>query len=509
MKKKYLKISFWFLLIIVICLLWLSWQVKKNQQLYSLLPIEQAQVKIIRSPAVAGTFYPSSPSVLKNTINQFLDKVQIIETDNQIMGLILPHAGYQYSGQVASYGIKQLAGQSIDTIILIGNSHYDRFDGISVYEQGYYKTPLGEVKIDSVLASKIINANKRIFFRTKAHEQEHGLEVELPLLQQVLDNFKIVPIMFGNGSDDDYKILAEAIVKHTANKNVLLIASSDLSHYPSRNHARIADLKTIDSILTGEVDQFKNTILKLKQEGIPNASTFACGQDAIKTVMQALKQMNANEIKLFNYANSGDVIETEQKVVGYTSIGFFGARRGDLLNKLEKEKLLQIAKQTITSHVLNKKIPEFEINSGKLKENLGAFVTIRKQGRLRGCIGRFSPTTVPLHQVVSEMAISASSNDSRFPPVQPNELAELDYEVSVLSNLIKIDDWQEIELGKHGVQIRQGMRSGVFLPQVATDNNWDINRFMGELCSQKAGLAYDCWKNNNVEIYVFTAQVFE
>lgn len=465
--------------------------------------------EIIREPAVAGQFYSADSQELRKEIDQFLNNVDLPEIKGEISALILPHAGYQFSGQVAAWGFKNLIDQEIDTVILIGNSHQQRFEGISVFEQGFYKTPLGKIEIDAKLAKEIINEDERISFKEAVHQQEHSLEVELPFLQRILEDFKIIPIIFGNTSNQDYQILAQAISKNIKGKNVLLIASSDLSHYPSYQDAQYADSKIIEAILTGKVEELEKINQGLEEEGIPNAVTFVCGIDAIKTIMLVFEKLGAGQIKLLNKANSGDVSGDKGRVVGYASIGFFGERRGSLLNKAEQKKLLEISKTSVESFVKEGKTIEFQVEDDVLNQNLGAFVTLRKNGQLRGCIGRFSPTKLPLYQVVSQMAVAAASEDKRFYPITKEELVELHYEVSVLSPLREIDDWQEIELGKHGVQIKKGMRSGVFLPQVATENNWDLDKFMGELCSQKAGLSWTCWKEKDIELYVFTAQIFE
>ncbi len=491
----------------------------------------EKEEKIIRQPAVAGQFYPGDPEELEKMIDQFLEKASPPETEGEIFALVLPHAGYPFSGPVAAYGFKQLMGGSsyddrhdlnqFATVILIGNSHYERFEGISIFPRGFYKTPLGEVEIDSQLAEKIIAENERIFFRESVHQREHSLEVELPFLQVILRPKaegsplsvhvpRIVPIILGNSPEEDYKILAQAIVKNIRGKNILLIASSDLSHYPSYGDAQQADSKTIEAILTGRVGELEKTIQDLEKENIPGAVTFVCAEDAIKTIMLVAKELAAEEIKLLKYANSGDVpIGDKSQVVGYAAIGFFGPRQSHLLKKTEQEKLLEIAKNSVETFVKEGKIPEFQVEESILNQNLGAFVTLKKQSQLRGCIGRFSPTDIPLYQVVSQMAIAAATQDKRFYPVGEDELGELDYEISVLSPLEKIDNWQGIEIGKHGVQIRKGLRNGVFLPQVATDNNWDLEKFMGELCFQKVGLPWDCWKEEDIDLYTFTAQIFE
>jgi len=275
----------------------------------------------------------------------------------------------------------------------------------------------------------------------------------------------------------------------------LLIASSDLSHYPSYEDAKYSDNKVIKAILTGKKENLENTIEQLKKENILNLQTCACGQDAIEVVMGLTSDKN---IKLLKYANSGDVeIGNKSQVVGYAAIVFMDSTSSlqpNLeLSKEERKKLLEIAQESVETYVKTKKILQFKNDLPTLEKPLGAFVTIKKSGQLRGCIG---------------MAISAATKDSRFYPITEDELKDLKYEISVLSPLKKVNSWEDIEIGKHGVQVKQGLRSGVFLPQVATENNWDLNTFMSQLCSQKAGLSVDCWKNPETDIYVFTAQVF-
>ncbi len=471
---------------------------------------EEETKELIRQPVVAGQFYPGEAKELEEVIDGLLENAVAPEVKGEITALIVPHAGYLFSGQTAAYGFKQLEGEQIDTVILIGPSHYQRFEGISVFPKGYYQTPLGEIEVDSSLAKKIIDEDERIFFKESAHKKEHSLEVEMPFLQIVLEDFKIVPIIFGNSSKQDYKILSKAILNNIKGKNILLVASSDFSHYPVFEEANRVDAETIEAILTGEVEKLEKTIQEIEGERIANLVTCACGEEAIKTVMMIAKDLRAGEIKLLNYSNSGDIADIGDKtrVVGYGAIGFFAEHRGNLLNRTEQEKLLEIAKVSVEAFVSQGEIPEFEIENEMLEQKLGAFVTLKREDQLRGCIGRFSPTDIPLYQVVSQMASAAASQDKRFLPVTEDELDDLEYEISVLSNLEKVDSWEEIEIGKHGVQIKQFLNRGVFLPQVAVDNNWDLEKFMGELCYQKAGLSRDCWKNEKTEIYVFTAQVF-
>jgi len=454
--------------------------------------------KIIRQPAVAGTFYPESEKELNRMIDSFLEKADK-ESDERIQALIVPHAGYQYSGQVAAYGYKLLIGKAIDTVFLIGNSHQELFNGISVYEKGYYSTPLGEVKINESLTKKLIDSNDKIFFKKDVHLKEHILEVQIPFLQKVLKDFKIVPIIIGENSSELIDILVDSL-KDLINENILIIVSSDLSHYPSYVNAKYSDNMVIKSILTGHRNSLLNTVSKIQEEDIPDLQTLACSQAAIETVLDLFENSN---IKLLKYANSGDVTNNDLRIVGYSSILF---STNDKLEEKEQKRLLEIAKQSVETYIKTGETIKIEENE-LLNKHRGVFVTLKKHGELRGCTGIFE-SDFPLSQTVAEISISSAVNDKRFTPVAEYELKELKYEISVLSPLKKIDSWEDIEMGKHGVKIVKGLKSGVFLPQVAIENSWNKDIFLSVLCTQKAGLPADCWKDPNVEIYIFTAEVF-
>jgi len=470
----------------------------------------------IRKPAVSGKFYPANKDELSSTINNFILEAELLTIEGEIKGLIVPHAGYQFSGQVAAYAYKTLEKQAIDTIILIGPSHYEQFEGASVYSKGYYETPLGKIKVDEKVAQKVIDSSKKISFRESIHIDEHSLEVQLPFLQKVLNNdFKIVPIIIGNQSKT-VDILIKAL-KQVIDKNTLIIASSDLSHYPSYEDAKYADNKVIKAILTKNKADLKQSISELMQENIPNLQTCACGQEAIEVLMELMK---GKEARLLKYANSADSFagkNTKERVVGYSAIAFFEKKEAKKENKaeieiefsnLEKEKLLAIAKSAVEIYIRQGKTVQLSSEFTNLEKHLGAFVTLRKYGQLRGCIGSFV-SNQPLYLVIRDMAIAAATQDARFNAVKEDELDDLEYEISILSPLKKVSNWKEIEIGKHGVQIRKGINSGVFLPQVATDNNWDLETFLSTLCEQKAGLPANCFKDSNTDLYVFTAKIFQ
>lgn len=472
----------------------------------------------IREPAVANRFYPGSGPMLKALVDNYLKGANPPAVPGPIQALIVPHAGYQFSGHVAACAYQNLGRQKIETVILIGASHHERFEGASIYPKGAFRTPLGDVEINAALAGKIMAANPPIRYFPPAHDREHSLEVQLPFLQRTLKEFTIVPILIGNDSPKVPTMLAAAL-KGCLDDRTLVIASSDMSHYPTGDNAKRADNEVIKAILTGSVLKLDQTLTRLRSERIPNAETFLCGEPAVKTVMLMANAIGAKDITLLKYANSGDVSGDQDQVVGYSAIAFgggasSGAKSGNVppgtegsLNRNDQTILLKLARQTVETCVKTGHAPSFENSSPGLAQPLGAFVTLRKQGALRGCIGRFQPS-LPLHKVVMEMAISAATRDPRFRPVTEAELKNLSIEISVLSPLQRVKDWRAIQVGKHGVQVTSGYRSGVFLPQVATENNWDLDTFMGELCENKAGLPRYAWKDPATELYVFTAQVF-
>jgi len=483
--------------------------------------IESMPKDKIREPAVAGSFYPADKESLTEQIDQFLEAADLPVIEGQIKALIVPHAGYVYSGPVATYGYKALIGQDIQRVILVGSSHHQFFSGVALNDNDFWQTPLGQVAIDKELRDKLVQAGLKI--DSSAHQPEHSLEVQVPFLQRVLKDFKILPILIGQADDKDLEKLAEVIVqsvqglssKRGQSLNTLIIASTDFSHYPAYEKAVYADNKVIQAILTGQVENLKKTIADLEKENIPQAATFLCGQMAVEVVMKVAQKLGISQIELLKYANSGDVpIGDKSQVVGYGAIAFIGSAPAvseeQNLNKDQQKKLLEIAQTSVETYIRQNQLPSFETDDPLLNQFLGAFVTLRKHAALRGCIGRFTTEDLdlPLYQVVSQMAVAAATQDNRFLPVQANELDELEYEISVLSPLRKIDNWQKIEIGKHGVQVQQGSHSGVFLPQVATENNWGLEEFMGNLCQNKAGLSRDAWKTSQVDLYIFTAQIF-
>ncbi len=473
------------------------------------LPATETKVetKNVRKPAAAGTFYPGNREELSAQIDGFLVTIPSPLTPKPPKIIVVPHAGYQFSGQVAAYAFSEIKDREYSTIVIIGNSHHYHFDGAAVYTEGFFETPLGQIPIDEILAQKLTSESPLIFAGPQYHDKEHSLEVEIPLLQKTLKDFQIVPVILGDQTTETAQILASALAKHT-NPYTLIVISSDLSHYPNYEDATQADRQIINSILENDLEKFSQLVEQLPQSGIPNLQTAACGAGAIKTGLILSENLGLSDIQLLNYANSGDLPAGDKnRVVGYAAIAFYGERFGTELNEEEKQELLKISRQTLKTFIATNQTPGVEIEHEFLNTPLGAFVTLHKNGALHGCIGRFEPEE-PLWQVVQQMTIAAATKDRRFTPVKPNELEAIEIEISVLSPRRRIFDPYNIEVGKHGVSLSRSNRHGVFLPHVATENNWDLNKFMSELCTQKIGLSSSCWQDPTTQIFVFTAQIF-
>jgi len=477
--------------------------------------------KKIRQPAVAGQFYPEQVDELKAQIENFLKQATSPQPSPykgegvEVKALMVPHAGYDYSGSVAAYGYKLLRGRKIDSVVLIGNSHQAYFSGMAIDDNDAWQTPLGAVAVDKTLADKLIASDQAIKYNGQPHQAEHSLEVQLPFLQTVLQpGFKILPILFGNeSSEKNWQKLSQALAKNLG-ANDIVIASSDMSHYPSNADAQKIDPETLDRVKSLNVNSLEQYIEQVETQNVSNEQTLLCGEEAVKTVM-ALVQAEAWNASVINYADSWQTSGLdENRVVGYGVVAFSKIKnekqniKNDELNERQKNELLKIVQETVRSFVTNGMVPQFNIIDERLKQKQGAFVTLYKNGNLRGCIGLIEPSDEPLWQVVRDMAVAACSQDTRFNPVIEAELSDLHYEVSVLSVPQVINDWHNIVLGRDGVIIQKGSRSGVFLPQVATETGWSLEEFLAQLCWQKAGLAPDDFKSKDAIIKVFTAQVF-
>jgi hypothetical protein len=466
----------------------------------------------VRQSVIAGTWYPGSPERLRQEIQGFLSQAQGVDLEGRLVALISPHAGYRYSGQVAAYAYKVLEKHRFSSVVLIAPSHRAYFSGVSVYDRGGYETPLGVVPLDRELVSALKERESRIRYVPDAHSREHSLEIQLPFLQVLLPEFKLVPLVMGEQNLETCQWLAEAVADCIGDKSVLIVASSDLSHFHPYTQA-----KRLDQVVLDKVNDFDPRGLS---ESLASGACEACGGGPMVSAMLIARRLGANKSRVLHYANSGDVTGDHSGVVGYMAAAFwanpgtkkrYGGERQRSgvelgLTSEEKDLLLRLAREVITARCHGEEPPEPRVDSPTLNKPSGAFVSLHKHGRLRGCIGNIH-AEMPLAETVAKMAAAAAFQDPRFPPVRAEELEELDVEISVLTPLRQISDVKAIEVGTHGLYVKSGGYAGLLLPQVATEWGWDRKTFLEHTCT-KAGLPKDAWKDKATEIYTFSADVF-
>ncbi len=472
----------------------------------------------IREPAVAGRFYPDSADELSKKINNYLDKAFIESLPGKPIAIISPHAGYQYSGSVAAYGYKAIKDYKYKRVIVLAPSHYSRYRGASVLDVEAYKTPLGLVKLNQGICNNLINNPPFIGTFKQAHKREHSLETQLPFLQTVLgSDFELIPILISRLSGEEFDFIADKL-RPLIDEDTLIVVSSDFTHYgygydyvPFKKDVE-ANIKKLDygafeRILALDFDGF---IRYKKATGIT-----VCGFMPITLLMKLLPDNVQG--KILKYDTSGSILGDFNSSVSYASIVFTrNSEPPDIisdnngLNNDERLTLLKVARETLESYVKERKKPD--LNSGEyalspiLKEKRGVFVTLNKNGNLRGCIGHIQPRE-QLVEAVMDNAINSSMNDGRFRPVSEDELAEIEIDISVLSPIKKISGADKFIPGEHGIIIRLGGMRAVFLPQVATEQGWGREETLSHLCN-KAGLPSYAWKDEKMEFFVFTAEVF-
>jgi len=530
-----------------------------NSQQSQQNPVER-KLGRIRPPAVAGLFYPADSEKLVAQLDRCLDEASP-DPVPALRALVCPHAGYDYSGPVAAWGYKLLAGQRFKTVVVLAPSHYADFRGASIPEVDGYRTPLGVIPLSplarrlaqrppfgSKIAARvhrpewsIYSAAEPVEGRETPHTWEHSLEVQLPFLQRTLGEFELLPVVFGRVDAQQ----AAAVLEPLVDEQTLIVASSDLSHYHPYDEARRLDLACVDAICRLDCQAMQN------QE--------ACGQLPVLTLMY-LARAKGWKAKLLDYRNSGDTSGDRSAVVGYAAIAFYqpdaaggeqqstaieqapsveqylaqGGQAGSAdeahrpeepqaalqqppvgqsFGSAERAILLELARRAIHSSVTTGKLPEVDPGDlpDSLKERRACFVTLTKGGELRGCIGTILPEE-PLWEAVMRRARSAALEDPRFPPVTAGELDELEIEVSVLT-VPKPVSWstpgellEKLRPGIDGVVLRAAGRQATFLPQV-WDKLPDKEQFMARL-SEKAGLLPSAWKNPGTTVLTYQVEAF-
>ncbi|MGC9373862.1 MAG: AmmeMemoRadiSam system protein B [Bacteroidales bacterium] len=469
---------------------------------------------IDRKPVVAGSFYPDKPESLQKMLESLFARSETVKTYDDVLAIISPHAGYPYSGKVAASAFNQIdPDKTYDNIFILAPSHQMMFNGASIYNAGDYITPLGKVKVNRELTNELIHKHDVLIYHPDAHKAEHSIEVQLPFLQYKMNKaFQIVPIVIGTQNLKNCKKIATAL-KPYFNEHNLFVISTDFSHYPTYDDAKKVDQRTGEAIVANSVSRVMDAISENESANINNLVTSMCGWNAVLSLLYITQDMPDINVIPVDYQNSGDETGDQSRVVGYHAIAFAKKKNQNMsenqfnLSKEEKANLLKIARKTMIEYLETGKMPDIDKNAitPAMQEHCGAFVTLHLDGALRGCIGRFSANE-PLYEVVQKMAVSAATEDPRFPAVKPDEMDEIDLEISVLTPLQKIESIDEIEMGRHGIYIKKGFATGTFLPQVAHETGWTKEEFLGHCAQSKAGIGWDGWRD--ADIFIYEALVF-
>ena len=498
--------------------------------------------EIIHKAHLSNGWYNQNENLLNKELENYFNfsskNLNVFVDSNSIRALIVPHAGFYYSGICAASAYQTLLkkkekNKKIKKIIILSPSHVKAFKGISLPNYDIYQTVFGKINVDKKSIEKLSKNNlfKKIEF---THEKEHGIELQLPFLQKTVEQFEIIPLIVGHIETNEYDSIAKTL-KEIIDDSTLIIISSDFIHYgsrfdyePFRNNI-LNNIKATDSLAIETIIQqsFKNFSSILQKTG-----ATICGQNSIKILLKLLEtnvlgntearlscyytspqieqayKKNKKQVQIKNLIEDTSDINTQNSVsyVGliFTTQKLESLKEQDRLTDYEKESLLKLARQTIENNLTKeKKIPEhllYPIKSLGLQQTCGAFVTLNtKDGKLRGCIGRII-TNQQLYQTVQEMSKAAAFQDTRFFPVQKNELMNIIIDITILTKPISIKNYKEIKLGKDGIILKKfiknkGYFSSVFLPQVPLSLNWNLQTTLEQL-SLKAGLGKNDWKKD-------------
>jgi AmmeMemoRadiSam system protein A/AmmeMemoRadiSam system protein B len=392
---------------------------------------------------------------------------------------------------------------------------------VSIYPDSGYRTPLGLAEIDIEVAAKLTVADEAFGFRPAVHDREHSVEVQVPFVQVLFPDAKIVPMVIGRPDLELCERLGRALAKVLDGRRALIVASSDLSHYPNYDDAVKTDHAVLEAVAALDPGHLRETIRGQMRRGVKGLSTCACGEAPILAAQYAARALGATRGVVVSYANSGDTVAGDRsRVVGYGAVVFTTGEGGPDTGALKRsaveprtsplddashEVLLAFARATLDRFITTGTAPLARDLPPEVCRGQGAFVTLKKEGQLRGCIGHRADDT-PLCQIVGAMALQAAFNDRRFPPLEPGELAEVEIEISALTPLARVAGPDDVVVGRDGVMLVKDDRGAIFLPQVAVERGWERDEMLDRLC-RKAGLPEGSWREG-ADLYTFQAEVF-
>lgn len=469
-------------------------------------------------------FYTSDADQLRRQIDGFLDAAEASPEleGRDLLGLVSPHAGYEYSGPTAARSYRQLRGRHYSTVVVLALSHHQAASRVALLDADAYETPLGQLPIDRDLVHRLaaaepdlLEADDRVF------RGEHSLEVQLPMLQRALEGrFSIVPIILATRDEDHCERLARLLHRELGRRrDVLFVASTDLSHFFPYDDASRMDRDTLGLVTSLDIAGFR-------RRG-PRQREMPCGYFPLLTLMELFSQYDAaaRRATLLGYQNSGDTAGDREGVVGYGAVAFSlapGTRTEDApppepVSREDRQTLMDIARRAVRAAVTGSGEAPPRPASPFLTADGAAFVTLtcHTDGAghcvgpgddLRGCIGHVV-ARIPLYRCIDEVARSAAVSDRRFPRVTERELDDLSFEISVLTPPEPVTDPGSVVVGRDGLIMTRGEATGLLLPQVPVEWGWDRVQFLERTC-HKAGMEPSCWQDPRTRIERFGAIVW-
>ena len=463
----------------------------------------------VRQASGMGMWYPADSIALLETVDAFI-AASPPKSQEKPVALIVPHAGYEYSGPVAGATYASLVGHSYNRVVVLGLSHSAQLRGSSVPEVDAYETPLGRIPVNAEARDALLDCSA-VNTQPDAHLNEHSVDNQLPMLQRALADFEIVEVLVGELTEDERSTLAQAI-RALMDGETLVVVSTDFTHFgPDYGYVPFEDdvAGRLQSLHVNAVREILEVDVPGWDEFLRNTQATICGRNSVALLLETLQPFDDIQGRSIAYALSGDITGDFANSVTYSGIGFW--RFGPALSETEQSTLLQLSRDVVTDFLDHDSVPTLNVELYELTPRLespgAAFVTLRNGGELRGCIGDIVAMK-PLFLSAAENAYQASI-DPRFAenPVTHDETPDLQIEVSVLTPMRRLLDPQNVRVGTDGLLIIRGRNVGVLLPQVPIEEGWDRQQFLAAACL-KAGLPSDAWRNPQTEIYRFSAQVF-
>lgn len=477
---------------------------------------------------VAGSWYPGRPDELRKLLKGFFDAVPAVPEFGNTIAVISPHAGFVYSGRTAAHAIAALAARrmEIQRLLILAPSHTSGFNGVSISAYSVYRTPLGDAAVDLAAVARLREC-PLVQNISHAHQHEHADDIQIPLLQFAFEDRmpRIVPVVVGRLRDADYPVLARVFAE-VLGPDAAVLVSSDFTHYgPNYDFLPFPPGRDTADNLTELNQRARKAVLSLRraefEEYLAQTGDTICGARPIGLLLEMLPAETRGQTLCFD--TSGALTGDFTNSVSYAALAFYHAAgwpasawhteaqdsaESERLTPEEQKQLLALARQTMVAAAEARDLPTLKHldHFVRLRREQSAFVTLKNNGELRGCIGSIFPTET-LAESVRRHAVSASQHDYRFTPVAAREIPDLQIEISALSPPREIASWREIEIGRDGVILQMRGASAVFLPQVAPEQGWTVEEMLAHL-SMKAGLPHDAWKSPSAKFLTFQAQVF-